>query len=464
MGRDVHRLARALTVSTADAVSAYHELLSDDALAQESSAVLSSQLSGRGLVFGGRPLATVLRPRLVTRAQYDRVLTLTARLMPAFDRVLQAALYSGVIREQFRLAPWEEALVGVNPGFPHASPTSRLDYFVDDESGEISLTEYNAETPAGAAYNDALSDTFMDLPVMRKFARTWEVLPIPTRHGVIRSLLDAWTAWRGVSEVPQIGIVDWKEVPTASEFALFREHFRNLGIPCSIVDPRDAEYDGETLRFAGTPVTLIYKRVLLHELVERGGADHLIFRAVRDGKVCMVNPPRCKILHKKASLAALTDERNAHLLTADQQAAVTSCIPWTRVVEERATMFHGHQIDLLAYIAQHRDRFVLKPNDDYGGAGIVLGWTVDGDTWTAAIRTAITNPYVVQERVGIPSEGFPSLVDGRSQVVDRMYDTAPFLCDGTYMDGWMCRLSTAALLNVTAGGGSTVPTFLVQPR
>ena len=107
---------------------------------------------------------------------------------------------------------------------------------------------------------------------------------------------------------------------------------------------------------------------------------------------------------------------------------------------------------------------MLKPNDDYGGAGIVLGWTVDGDTWSAALRNAVTNPYVVQERVGIPSEGYPSLVDGKAQVVDRMYDTAPFLCDGQYADGWMCRLSTAALLNVTAGGGSTVPTFLVNPR
>ena len=451
-------------MSTAGAVTAYHDLLADDELAQESSAVLTSQLSGRGLVFGGRPLATVLRPRLVTHAQYDRVVDLTRRLMPAFDRVLLAALTDSGVREQFRLAQWEESLIGVNPGFRHASPTSRLDYFVNDESGEISLTEYNAETPAGAAYNDALSDTFMDLPVMRQFARNWEVLPIPTRHGVIRSLLDAWSSWRGVREVPQIGIVDWKEVPTYSEFVLFQEHFRSLGIPCSIVDPRDAEYDGETLRFAGAPVTLIYKRVLLHELAERGGADHLIFRALRDGKVCMVNPPRCKILHKKASLAALTDERNAALLTPEQHDAVKSCIPWTRVVEERKTIFHGEHIDLLSYASLHRDRFVLKPNDDYGGAGIVLGWTVDSDTWTSALRNAVTNPYVIQERVGIPAEGFPSLVDGKAQVVDRMYDTAPFLCDGAYMDGWMCRLSTAALLNVTAGGGSTVPTFLVRPR
>jgi glutathionylspermidine synthase len=446
------------------AIQAYHELLTDDALAQETSSILTSQLANRGLVFGGRPLATVLRPRLVTRAQYDRVIDLTKRLMPAFDRILEAALADDSVRAQFRMAAWEEALLGADPGFPHASPTSRLDYFVNDETGEISLTEYNAETPAGAAYNDALSDTFIELPAMRQFARQWEVMPIPTRHGVIRAILDAWTAFSRSKAVPHIGIVDWKEVPTASEFALFQEHFRALGIPCAIVDPREAEYDGKTLRFGGIPVTLIYKRVLLHELAERGGTEHPIFQAIRDRNVCMVNPTRCKILHKKASLAALTDERNAHLLTAAQHAAVAECIPWTRVVEARATTFHGESIDLLDYAAANRERFVLKPNDDYGGAGIVLGWTVDSDTWSAALRTAVDNPYVVQERVSIPAEGYPSLVDGKSLVVDRMYDTAPFLCDGAYADGWMCRLSTAALLNVTAGGGSTVPTFLVHPR
>ena len=56
-----------------------------------------------------------------------------------------------------------------------------------------------------------------------------------------------------------------------------------------------------------------------HELVERGGIDHPMLRAVRDRAVCMVNPPRCKILHKKASLAVLSDERNAQLFDADER-------------------------------------------------------------------------------------------------------------------------------------------------
>jgi len=36
--------------------------------------------------------------------------------------------------------------------------------------------------------------------------------------------------------------------------------------------------------------------------------------------------------------------------------------------------------------------------------------------------------------------------------------------DGAYVEGCMTRLGTAALLNVTAGGGSNVPTYVIEPR
>ncbi len=70
----------------------------------------------------------------------------------------------------------------------------------------------------------------------------------------------------------------------------------------------------------------------------------------------------------------------------------------------------------------------------------------------------------MQERVSLTSEPYPSLVDGALQVGDRMVDTNPFVFYGDYMDGCLTRLSTQALLNVTAGGGSTVPTFMVERR
>jgi len=178
----------------------------------------------------------------------------------------------------------------------------------------------------------------------------------------------------------------------------------------------------------------------------------------------MANGFRCKMLHKKASLAVLSDEQNAHLFDNDERAAIDAHVPWTRTVVERKTQFAGRDVDLVPFMREHREQLVLKPNDDYGGAGITLGWTVDDAAWGEAIARALAAPHIVQERVRIPYEPYPSMVDGAVQVVDRMLDTAPFVSYGEYMEGYLTRLSTAALLNVTAGGGSTVPSFLVEKR
>jgi uncharacterized circularly permuted ATP-grasp superfamily protein len=178
----------------------------------------------------------------------------------------------------------------------------------------------------------------------------------------------------------------------------------------------------------------------------------------------MVNPPACKILHKKASLAVLHDERNSYLFSNEEQEAIDLSIPWTRVVEERHTIHENADIDLLPFIADHKDQLVLKPNDEYGGKGIVLGWEVDDEAWQASIRTALTEPYIVQQRIALPKEDYPSVVDGKVLFIERMVDTAPYVAYGDHVDGVLTRLGTASLLNVTAGGGSQTPTFIAEKR
>ena len=449
------------------AVDHYHELLSDE-LAGESQAALEAELRSRGLFFGERPLCTVLRPRFLAPAQYRFMQERSAVLLRAFDRVYHAALEDAVLRQQFGLVDWEEALIERDPGFPNASPTSRIDAFYLPEHDVMHLTEYNAETPAGAAYSDALTEAFFALPVMGPFLRRFDVRPLPSRHGVLHALLGAYAAWGGDQhKTPRIAILDWREVPTYNEFVLWVDFFRARGLEARIVDPRNTEFHGGRggrLVADGEPIDLIYKRVLISELVERGGPNHPVIRAVQSGAVCMVNPFRCKLLHKKASLAVLSDERNVGLFSDDERQAIHAHIPWTRVVAERKTRHEGRTVELVPFIIDQRERLVLKPNDAYGGAGIVLGWEVDGARWEQAVRVALTEPFVVQERVPIPSEPFPSVVDGRVVFADRILDTAPFAYQGTYVDGCMSRLSTAALVNVTAGGGSQTPTFVVEAR
>lgn len=444
----------------------YHELLASGDLAAESGAWLEEQQRRRGLLFGGKPLCTVLRPRFLDAARYDH---LRARLRPvlgALAAVHERALADAAFRRQLRLADWEEVLIEPDPGFSAPSPLSRMDAFFQGgyrggDPLDFRLTEYNAETPAGALYGDALTEVFLGMPVMREYVRRRDLRPLPAAHNVLHSLLRAYHEWSGRRELPRIGILDWREVLTWAEFGLSADYFRAQGVECVIADPREVEYRGGRLIADGVEIDLVYKRVLIHELIERGGMEHPIVRAVLDRAVCMANPFRCKILHKKASLAVLSDEANAELFSGQQREAIAAHVPWTRVVEARTTMHDGSRVDLLEHMERNRDRLVLKPNDDYGGKGIVLGWQTDADGWRRAIETALTEPYVVQERIEIPSEPYPALVDGRLVVSDRIEDTAPFVFDGDLVDSLLSRLSTESLVNVTAGGGSSLPSMVV---
>src|SRR5581483_5596942 len=179
-----------------DAIDEYHDLLNDD-LAGDSQRQLDDQLRARGLFFGDRPLCSVLRPRLLSPQQYRFLQQRAAIVLRAFRKAHRAALADDSILSQFGLTPWEQELARVDPGFRDASPVSRLDAFFVSDAGGLRFTEYNAETPAGGAYNDVLSEVFFSLPVMREFMREWDLRPLPARHNVLHALLDAYAQFSG---------------------------------------------------------------------------------------------------------------------------------------------------------------------------------------------------------------------------------------------------------------------------
>ena len=447
-----------------DPIRDWHDGLSES-LALESAAWLTDRQLERGIAFGERPLCTVLRPRLLRAAEYNDLRVVCSDLLGAFRTAGEAALTDREFRAQFRLSDWEETLLESSPRLHVTSPLGRLDAFIDPADGVPRITEYNGETPAGTAYCDALSELFLAMPAMRPFAKKWTVRPLPARNHLLNTLLDTWHQFRGVRTIPSIAIVDWHDVPTVSEFNLSRDYFQSMGCECIITTPDALTYEQGKLRDAsGVQIDLIYKRVLIHERIAECGLDHPMVRAVVDGAVCMVNPFSCKPLHKKASLAVLTDERNAARFTSAQREVIARHVPWTRVVEERHTTIDNGDIDLVPWISRHKDELVLKPNDDYGGTGIVLGWEVDSASWEIAVTRALQEPYIVQRRIALPREPFAAILDGKLTLDERIVDTAPFCWDGAWADGMLCRISTSTLVNVTAGGGSTIPTFVVEPR
>lgn len=450
----------------AEAIRRYHDLLASGTLAADSTAELDRLQDLRGLRVGDRAVCAVLRPRFLTPGQYRRLRDQVALVLPALRAVADRALADPTFRRQLRLQPWEEALVAIDPGYHDPAPASRLDgYFGAD--GRLRFTEFNADAPAGAAYADTLSGIFHAVPAFREFQRAYHVGPVPNRPGVLHALLDAYRQWKGGgnTDLPRVAILDWREVPTYHEFVLFANYLRWMGIDARTVDPRAVDYSNGQLWADDFPVSLVYKRVLTRELIERGGADHPVIRAARDRAVCVVNSLRCKVIARKASFAAITDERNDDLFTPAQRRAVADHVPWTRLLEERTTMFDGRPVDLVPFALRHRERFVLKPNDASGGKGVVLGAEVGAGSWEEAVVEGLKEPaWVIQERVPAAVEPYPTWSDGGLEITDRVVDTGLFVAGGSYAHGCLTRVSTGPVVAVATAGACAVPTFLVEPR
>jgi uncharacterized circularly permuted ATP-grasp superfamily protein len=181
---------------------------------------------------------------------------------------------------------------------------------------------------------------------------------------------------------------------------------------------------------------------------------HPLIRAYKNRDVRLVNPFRCKLLQKKAGFEILTDESHRHWFTAQELDVIRRCVPWTSRVFERKTFHRGREIDLIEHIREHRDEFILKPNDDYGGHGIYFGNRASQSEWDEAIANVLNSDYVVQERIELQTEEFP-IFNEREWGLQRMFvDTNPFIFRGA-IDGAMVRLSDSPIVNVTSGGGET---------
>lgn len=125
-------------------------------------------------------------------------------------------------------------------------------------------------------------------------------------------------------------------------------------------------------------------------------------------------------------------------------------------------MYHGRRVDLLDFVASNRDRLVLKPNSDYGGRGVTLGWECTDERWREKMKDALGASFVVQERVEVREESFPRLVDGKIEIAKHYVDFDPYTWAGDEVTGAGVRLSSSALLNVTTGGGSATPLLIID--
>jgi hypothetical protein len=303
------------------------------------------------------------------------------------------------------------------------------------------------------AWTDMLYEALRDNVDLPRVTEVFDTGYTPVLPELVNALLDAYRAYRGthpdLPEAPRLAVVDVAGTPTVAEFRLVCRFAEQAGLDTVVATLDEIAYDGSHLVVHGGPAHLVYRRALVETLT----AESPLAIAAHERRAVVVNPFRAHVAANKKILALLQDERFEHLLTRAEVETISKTVPWTRILRRGRTTYGNWRFELLSFVADNRERLVLKPASDHGGRGVMLGTETDQHAWEAAIEAhADRSDFIVQEYLPIPEEMFPTIDDGNVQMRLKRFNINPYCIGGRYV-GMMTRISDQAVINVAAGGG-----------
>jgi hypothetical protein len=447
-----------------EAVTRYHRILEGDHYKNLSWAhELQERMKAHNLVAGGKPVSPVLRPHFITRRQYAGLVKAVESFSSSLQRVQAKALATPALLARMELLPAEKMLAAVDPGYSFPAVTSLLDTHLNN--GTLRFSRYIPDTPTGVAYGEALSDIFYEAPMVREFRKRYRLEKLPGTKHLLNAVLKAYKEWGGKNKKPNIAILELRQpfqTGESGESAILAEFFRREGCAVEVVSPEQLEYRDGVLRHGEFTIELIFRRLKVQEFLVRFDLTHPLLRAYRDRAVCVVNSFRSELAQKKAIFDLLTDEEITADFPAAERKAIKEFVPWTRVVTETKTKYRNRTVDLPDFILHNRNKLVLHPNDDGADQQSFRGSDVDEASWEKALRSALRNPYVVQEAMDPVVETFPVLQYGHLEMQKMRIDVHPHSYLGKVQgcSSWLTAVGPSGFSTLSG----VAPTFILEQK
>lgn len=426
-----------------------------------------------GALFGDAPIPTFPKPVFISPRQAALLEDASSRVLSALDRFVDLWLDSEELQELWNVTEAELELYKVDPGYEGTVHVARFDGFLSDH--DLKFLEFNCDSPGGPGYGDVMQTGvrrhLLEGTELAERYRFGDVPHLPALAEALRAPYASWRrrtdAGRDRPDTPFLVVTDWEDVGSRSDIDICVESLDAAGggraFDAVFADPRELELDGDELVLDGRRVDMVYKRVIVKELVGDPGAQALT-EAYRAGTVCMVNPPRSVIVGNKKLLAALRRPDVWDHLSAGQRDAIDRFVPWTDVLRDAKVRVHGIRVDLRDFVLDNRRRLVLKAAQGYGGKQVHLGRDTDEEAWGRLVDEHLDdNAWIVQQYVPVPRELFPIVNEEGGVALRTLFvNINPFVFGGRFA-GAYTRVSRTRVVNVSAGGG-LVPTYTVEPR
>ncbi len=403
--------------------------------------------------YGRFTIPVFYKPHFITKKQSRLLHTVAGTLVRMIDRLAGLYFTDPLIRDAFNMPPEAVELIKIDPGYSRTSVISRLDCFIEGE--KVKFMEFSCDATGGMAYTDLLERMIFDQEGLQEFFEEFHFEREVRSQKLLDALLNVYEEFGGY-ETPRIAILDWKNVRTRAELELLKNFFEEKGYKTTVADPRELRYKSGKLYQGNFRVDLIYRRILVRELLEKLDEVRDFIQAYRDKAVCLVNSLRSNVAASKVALSILTNPGYDHFFSDKENALKRDCLPWTRRISDAEKFYGGKKIYMVDFLKDEKESLVLKPADGYGSKDITIGRETRDEEWNRAIDKALKSNWIMQEYMEIPVIRVPAVVNDKLEFVMKKASTSCFVFDGAYA-GSFSRLSDESVINISRGGG-LIPT------
>ncbi len=318
---------------------------------------------------------------------------------------------------------------------------------VRGEDGTFYVLEDNLRVPSGVSY--VLENRMVAKRVFPEMFRSYSIEPVDSYIGRLNVLLSSLSPGSGE---PTMAVL----TPGVHNSAYFEHAFLAQQLGIELVEGSDLvvlEDDTVYMRTVGglERVDVLYRRIdelfLDPEVFRRDSYIGVpgLMRAWRKGNVAIVSAPGAGIADDKAVYAFVPEIIRYFL----GEEPVLPNVPTWRCGDPEDCQF----------VLGHLDALVVKPANESGGYGVVIGPTAGADALAVVARRIEQYPpnWVAQPVLSLST--MPTLCDG--EVVPRHVDLRPFALlgpEGAYVtSGGLTRVARRAgslIVNSSQGGGS----------
>jgi uncharacterized circularly permuted ATP-grasp superfamily protein len=403
------------------------------------------------LLFGDKPVPMIFPPFVLSSKRWEELTQQLDRLNSVLARI-EPKLQEKKWLDWLGFDEAEQAWIKIENQIRPGNTISRVDGFLSElpeTAGQYQIVELNIDSPGGAAFLDVGSEIVCDTEIWKEFQRVAPGRTIPFREALYDHIERVWQTYlednpEASSAVgrPRIAIVDWVTVSTHREFELIAQGLSERGYDTLVADPRELSFSLGRLRcYDGKPIDLVYRRVLVEDMLRDPAGSRAVIEACKAGAVCLVNSFASKPLTVKSLLALFHEPDAEEILSTEDLAEIKALVPLTLKLTKKN----------LDQVIKEQERFVLKPADGWGAQGLYLGWRCTREEWAEhAKRSLALGGYVAQDRVPIPKRSLPTWTGAEWECFSYLFDLSPYgLAEKSVSP--LVRLSPSEVLNVKRG-------------